>query len=213
MEGLSFFQSFLEGGSYLARAASKLVEPGDDIVTWLPENVDLQDVSLAEGWNRHGIPNLEDLWRPLEDITHRFLNESPHHVALVEAAYNHPLAGVPELIQSCSKFAEFSYFSCESIVGDETSGTLQNKQAVDVFGYLTGCGQSSETVSEFIEQAFPYHQIIALISNTTAPIVKSGSQVDKSYPAQLAHFAHYLAIGAYDGSGVLLWTRSGLRAH
>ena len=46
-EGLDFFRSFLKNGSYLGRAAPQLIQPGDELVTWLPDGLDIGSVSLT----------------------------------------------------------------------------------------------------------------------------------------------------------------------
>ena len=55
-EGLDFFRSFLKNGSYLGRAASQLIQPGDEVVTWFPDGVDIASVSLKEGFGRRQAP-------------------------------------------------------------------------------------------------------------------------------------------------------------
>jgi hypothetical protein len=78
---------------------------------------------------------------------------------------------------------------------------------LDIFGYLSGASLSREHVSDFIEQAYPYHQIVVLTSTKRHPIVTSGTRVEKEYLIPLARAARHVAIGAYDGDGVLIWTR------
>jgi hypothetical protein len=211
-EGLDFFRSFLKNGSYLGRAASQLIQPGDEVVTWLPDGVDIASVSLKEGFGQGEAPVLSDLWTPLEHLTREFLGESPHHMAIVEAEYAYPPERLAELIRAANQFHDFAYFTCDSVV-DKTAAKAENGRRLDVFGYLTGSDLSAEHVSDFIEQAAPYHQIIALTSSEASGRVESGSQVEKEYLTRLALTAKHLAIGAYDGMGVVLWTRPEVKAH
>jgi hypothetical protein len=206
-EGLDFLLSFLKGGSYLGRAASELAGKGGEVVTWLPDGVGISSVSLKEGWGQGAAPVREDLWRPLADLTREYLSQSPDHVAIVEASCTYPIERLPELLEACNRFVDFAYFTCNAIVDSHAIGGPRTDLRVDVFGYLQGGSLSIEHVSEFIDQAFPHHQIIALTSTMSAPMVRSGSRVEGDYVTRLAGASRYVAAGAYDGMGVVLWTR------
>jgi hypothetical protein len=177
-----------------------MVLDGDELQTWLPEHVLVSDVSLKNGWGQRDIPLAENYWRPLEDLTRMFLDQSPNHVAVVEAYVGYE----PELIPKDS-VARLSHFVCDSVVNHGTRSAAGLHQ-VDVYGYLSGAGQSMEQVADFIEEASPFHQIIALIS-PKSPMPPSGGRAEKAFLTELAQSVEYIAIGAYDGLGVILWKR------
>ena len=212
-EKLDFFRSFLKNGSYLGRAAAQLIQPGDEVVTWFPDGVDIASVSLKEGFGRGQAPVLSDLWLPLENLMRDFLEKSPHHMAIVEAEYPYPPERLAELITSANQSYDFAYFTCDSVVDTPSAAMPENGHRLDVFGFLAGTALSAEHVSDFIEQAATYHQIIALTSSEASGRVESGSRVEKEYLTRLALAAKHLAIGAYDGMGVVLWTRPDLKTH
>ena len=109
-------------------------------------------------------------------------------------------------------FTVMLYFTCDSVVNIHDAASPDDGRHQDVFAYLTGAGLSAERVSDFIESALAFHQIIVL-TTSAAGMVESRSKVEKGYLTQFALAAKHLAIGAYDGSGVILWTRPDEKTH
>jgi hypothetical protein len=49
-EGLAFLQSFLNDGNYLGAELSAVLCGTGEVLTWLPDELDLADVSFRDGW-------------------------------------------------------------------------------------------------------------------------------------------------------------------
>ena len=168
--------------------------------TWLPDHVSIQQVSL-NGWRQRDTPVTENYWGPLEDLTRRFLDQSPDHVAVVEAYVGYE----PDWILKDVVTRMFHFF-CNSVMSDGASSEDGRLHLIDVFEYLNGCGHGEEQVADFIGEASSFHQIIVLLT-AKSPMPPSGAKVEKEYLAELAQSIDFIAIGAYDGSGVILWKR------
>jgi hypothetical protein len=212
-EGLDYFRSFLAGGSHLAEAALQLIQDGDELLTWIPDDRDISKLSLKQSsLVPADAPHTESFWRPLEDVTRAFLDQSPEHLALIEAEYRCPVELIPSLIKGCSRWFEFRYFTSEPAVTDRAPAGPDTEGRLDVFGYLSGAGLSVEHAEDFIELASPFHQVIVLTSMDQHPMVPSGSHVPKEYLISFGQSATHVAVGAYDGDGVIMWTRPPGRA-
>jgi hypothetical protein len=212
-EALDYFRSFLAGGGHLAEAALQLICDGDELLTWIPDSADISKLSLKQSsLVPPDAPHTESFWRPLEDVTRAFLDQSPEHVAMVEAEYRYPVKLFSKLIEACNRWFEFRYFTSEPAVTDRAPAGPDTEGRLDVFGYLSGAGLSVEHAEDFIELASPFHQVIVLTSMDQHPMVPSGSHVPKEYLIPFGQRATHIAVGAYDGDGVIMWTRPPGRA-
>ena len=204
---LEFFRTFLSEGNYLGGEAARVVDEAGELLTWLPDEIELADVSLKDGW-RHEDPPI-GLWKPLGQRMRDFLAESPVHVAVVETCVERA-ANLPDRLRARGFRDDFSYFTCDGGTHRlfNADRTMEYTDVVSVFGFRSGMETTADQISNLISDAFPFHEIYILTSWPDGIPLQSGEKVNRTYLRTLANRAQFIAIGAYDGSGVILWNRA-----
>jgi hypothetical protein len=204
--GREFLKCVLRGGDYLAVGLrDKLPLDQGTWWTFIPDNVDLADLSLKEG----GLPDdyTDDLSRPIADLINRFLKSSPDNICVIESK------SIPAEILGSWLSRRPEGFRC--ITTAETTRSAINVKTsemipeIGVYGFAMASDAVFEYIYDFIDEAFPFRQIGALTSLGGGEPPVSGSLVEREWLNALASRTQYIFVGAFDGSGWVVWARPG----
>jgi hypothetical protein len=203
----AFVKKSLDNGDYFAAALLETL-PLDEGTLWtfIPDNVDLSDLSLKEG-GLSKFDYTENLSQPVVDLINRFLKLSPDNICVIEST------SLPaEMLGSwlVPRPKGFKYITTTETTRSATDvNTGEKLQQIGVYGFAMAPDAVREYIEEFVDQTFPFQEIGALTSLGGGEPPISGSLVKTEWLNALASRTQYIFVGAFDGSGWVVWARAG----
>lgn len=204
-DGIAFVKAQLEHGDQLAQAVAKLPIETGSVYTFLPEHVDLANVSLEYGGTtRYQLGSGDDVDAPFLRLTERHLSES-QSLAVAETT---TISGseLPESFVQGMNFDVFFAFPSTVRSVDRDSGRLL--PLTGVFGYLS----SEKGASEYVENLFRFSGplpifLVALTSFPATEGLVPRQIVSLDLFHRLAEQTRYLILNAYDDEAFVVWCR------
>ncbi len=203
IEGIEFVRERLRHGDLLAAALLKLPIEQGEAYAFLPEGVDLKEISLQEGGlSRYA--SGDDVRTPIIQLAEEQLR-SPCNLAVAETMTISENE-LPDWFAARTAFPVF--MARPSLIRMVDPVTRQLLPQTGVFGYLSSGNGTRERIKNLIDFSGPLPiWLVVLTSWPPDETIVPGQRVEVDFLGRLADRASHIVLGAYDDEAFVVWSR------